>query len=60
MKKLTLTMPAETHRKLKILAANENRTMASIIIEDIESRWRAGIDLPKPAQEKKPKQAQAR
>ena len=56
MKKLTLTMPAETHRKLKILAANENRTMASIIIEDIEHRWMAGIDLPKLAREKKTKQ----
>lgn len=52
MKKLTLTMPAETHRKLKILAAQEGQTMASIVVECIEARCKGRVELPKLAEKK--------
>lgn len=57
MKKLTMTIPEEVHKKLKLLAIQEDRTMAGIIIEMIEGRYDGLIDLPKPKKAKTAKQA---
>jgi predicted DNA-binding protein len=48
VKKLTMTIPEEVHKKLKLLAIQEERTMASIVIDCIEARYDGVIDLPKP------------
>ena len=53
MKKLTMTIPEEIHKKLKLLAIQEDRTMASIVIECIEARYDGAIDLPAPKNMKK-------
>jgi predicted DNA-binding protein len=42
MKRLTIDIPEETHRKLKILAVESGRTMAEMITEWITQH------LPKP------------
>jgi Lon protease-like protein len=36
--KLTLLVPTETHRKLKVLAAQEGKTMTEILLQLIETR----------------------
>lgn len=39
MKKLTLAIPAESHKKLKVLAAQTEQTMVSILLECIDERY---------------------
>jgi len=40
MKKLTLAIPEESHKKLKVLAAQTGQTMVGILLECIEERSR--------------------
>jgi len=39
MKKLTLAITAESHKKLKVLAAQTEQTMVSILLECIDERY---------------------
>ena len=52
MKQLTLKIPTEVHKKLKLLAVQEDRTMASIIVECIEARCKGKVGLPKPVRKR--------
>ena len=38
-KKLTLLVPLETHKKLKILSSETNRSMARILMDCIDERY---------------------
>jgi len=39
MKKLTLAIPEESHKKLKVLAAQTEQTMVAILLDCIEERY---------------------
>jgi len=39
MKKLTLSIPKEAHKKLKVLAAQTEQTMVNVILDCIEDQY---------------------
>ena len=54
MKKLTLAIPAESHKKLKVLAAQTEQTMVAILLDCIDERYEEMEAAPDPGEMQPP------
>jgi len=54
MKKLTLAIPAESHKKLKVLAAQTEQTKVAILLDCIDERYEEMEAVPEPGEMQPP------